>query len=640
MMRIIVRWIGAILGVSLLFGGSVQAQSTPETYAVLSAPSPQDFPTLQPMLKVFSRAGRFVHGLSKSDIQLYENGIAVPLQAVKEQRVGVQVVFVLNPGVAFLVRDSQGNTRYDDLLNGLVDWARRRLGSTIDDLSILVTDGPSRSHLSNPLELFYTLASYRVSGDATPSLDSLIKGIEIAADPSPREGMERLVIFITAPLSGDQSLAIQNAVQQAQQAGVRIVVWLVSTAATTTPQAIDALRPLADETQGRLWVLNKPEDQPDPETILEPLRDVYLLQYVTSPAGGNERQLEAEVQIGDEVIRSQPVSFRIDLQPPNLVFLAPPAEIVREPPQTVSRIAEALQAFEPQSYHLSLLIEFPDGRPRSIVKLRAYVDQQLILEQLEPPFDRFVWNLQEYTQSGQHVLQAEIVDEFGMTAKTVPTPVLVKINRPLPAPSRMLSRNLLLVVLTFVSFTAAFLALVSVLRGQLVPTSQRLSRRLGMRKKQPLDPLTQPVPIPPLPPLRTGAYRSGEPRSSSPPSSKPPVLALLYRLGESTEGEPKGPFAMVTDVLPIGRNATQNLLVIDDPTVEGLHARLERQTDGKFRLYDLGSLMGTWVNYTPVSQEGVTVEDGDLIHIGRVGFRFHVRESSLQASLTQPRGEN
>jgi pSer/pThr/pTyr-binding forkhead associated (FHA) protein len=38
--------------------------------------------------------------------------------------------------------------------------------------------------------------------------------------------------------------------------------------------------------------------------------------------------------------------------------------------------------------------------------------------------------------------------------------------------------------------------------------------------------------------------------------------------------------------------------------------------------------MGTWVNYTPVSQEGVNVEDGDLIHIGRVGFRFRVRQSS------------
>jgi pSer/pThr/pTyr-binding forkhead associated (FHA) protein len=85
---------------------------------------------------------------------------------------------------------------------------------------------------------------------------------------------------------------------------------------------------------------------------------------------------------------------------------------------------------------------------------------------------------------------------------------------------------------------------------------------------------------------------------------------------------------MVTDKLTIGSNATQNLLVIDDSTVEGFHARLERQADGKFRLYDLGSLMGTWVNYTPVSQEGVNVEDGDLIHIGRVGFRFRVRQSS------------
>lgn len=619
--------------------GSAQTESTAQV--LLSTIQTESFPLVNPRIKVFSLRGEFIHGLSLANIKLYENGIEVPLQAIREQRVGVQAVFVLNPSGAFLTRDAQGITRYDYLMDGLVDWARRRLGSTIDDLSIVVTDGPSRSHLNNPLELFYTLASFRIAPDSTPTLDSLLKGIELAADPSPRFGMEKLVLFITAPPTNDQSIGIQNALEQARQKGVRVSVWLLTTPAGANPQAIDALKPLAEETQGNFWVLTKPADQPDPEIIFEPLRSVYTLRYLSSPEGGSERQLEAEVQIGEEVLRSQSITFRVDLQPPNLVFLSPPVEILRQPPENASGIATSPEVLEPRSYRFNLLTEFPDGRPRSITKLRVYVDDQMILERLEPPFDGFVWDLRDYTQSGQHVLQAEVTDELGMTAKTAAMPILVKVSRPLPSPSRMVNRNIPLIVFTLSVLVAASSVFALAMRGKLLPTSQRLSRRLGIQKKSPLDPLTQPITIPPLQPSKVSLQRRREAPSFSNTEAKPPVFAHLDRLGESIiEGETRGSFMMVTDELTMGSNAVKNLLVIDDPSVEGVHARLERQPDGKFRLYDLGSLMGTWVNYTPVSQEGVTLENGDLIHIGRVGFRFRVRKIRPTDLLTQPREEN
>lgn len=628
-MRSFIGWIGAILGLSFLIVGSVYAQNAPSAYCILLPPSPRDFPLLQPMLKVYTAQGRFIHGLSPSEIQLYENGIEVSLQEIKEQRVGVQVVFVLNPGEVFLLRDAQGFTRYDYLMDGLVDWARRRLGSTIDDLSIVVTDGPSRSHLTNPLELFYTLASYRVPRDATPSLDALLRGIEIAADPSPREGMERIVLLITAPLSGDQTVAIENAIQQAQQNGVRVYIWYLTTPITANPQAISALQPLAEGTQGTLWVLTKPDEQPDPETIFEPLRNVYALRYLASPGLENERRLEVEVKIGETAARSQPITFRTNIQPPNVIFIAPPVEILRQPPESNVSISTSPEEFEPQTVRLNLLVEFPDGRPRSIVKMRVYVDDQLIHDQLEPPFDGFTWDLRPYTQSGQHVLQVEIVDEFGMTAKTVATPILVKINRALPTPSKIVGRNIPLIGLSLSAFIIAFIVLVMAMRGQLLPASQRLGRRLGTQKKQVLDPLTQPVSIPPLEPPKKRISPTQETQTPTRSVTEPPVFAHLFRLGKS-DLETSGPFAVVTEELPIGSDALKNLLVIDDPTVASTHARLERQPDGSFRLHDLGSLMGTWVNYTPVSQEGVLLRDGDLVHIGRVGFRFRLREMSLK----------
>ncbi|GAB4474927.1 MAG: hypothetical protein Kow0088_11310 [Anaerolineales bacterium] len=94
---------------------------------------------------------------------------------------------------------------------------------------------------------------------------------------------------------------------------------------------------------------------------------------------------------------------------------------------------------------------------------------------------------------------------------------------------------------------------------------------------------------------------------------------------------------MIHEELTVGRNATRNALVIDDPSVESVHARLLRQPDGRIRICDLGSLMGTWVNYTPVSQEGVILEDGDLIHFGRVGFRFRLRQTKQDDVLFLPK---
>ena len=73
------------------------------------------------------------------------------------------------------------------------------------------------------------------------------------------------------------------------------------------------------------------------------------------------------------------------------------------------------------------------------------------------------------------------------------------------------------------------------------------------------------------------------------------------------------------------RRATQ---LLESPTVDGLHARLYRDQDDVFFLADQGSVAGTWVNYAPISTGGARLEHGDLIHIGRVTFRFELTDPS------------
>ena len=39
-------------------------------------------------------------------------------------------------------------------------------------------------------------------------------------------------------------------------------------------------------------------------------------------------------------------------------------------------------------------------------------------------------------------------------------------------------------------------------------------------------------------------------------------------------------------------------------------------------LRDQDSIAGTWVNYQPVAEKGQILQHGDIIHMGRIAYRF------------------
>ena len=106
----------------------------------------------------------------------------------------------------------------------------------------------------------------------------------------------------------------------------------------------------------------------------------------------------------------------------------------------------------------------------------------------------------------------------------------------------------------------------------------------------------------------------------------PKAPAFLLPLSETEDTLSVAPIPIMANVVTFGRDSLKASLVLDDASVDVFHARLQRE-NGSFRLADTGSVAGTWVNYTPITKDGIILENGDLIHIGRVGFRFIQRES-------------
>ena len=87
---------------------------------------------------------------------------------------------------------------------------------------------------------------------------------------------------------------------------------------------------------------------------------------------------------------------------------------------------------------------------------------------------------------------------------------------------------------------------------------------------------------------------------------------------------PPGPglglrFPLGPDPLVIGLIGT---CVIQDPdlSVSRTHARIEQQPDGRFRVTDLGSRNGTFVNHVRV--DSTVLGDGDYLRVGSAIYRF------------------
>jgi tryptophanyl-tRNA synthetase len=109
----------------------------------------------------------------------------------------------------------------------------------------------------------------------------------------------------------------------------------------------------------------------------------------------------------------------------------------------------------------------------------------------------------------------------------------------------------------------------------------------------------------------------------------PKAYASLIPLGEDQQLVLPAPFQIVADQIAIGCDPNQTALTLDEPALEPVHTRLVREGE-KLRVLDGNTTAGTWVNYERIPPQGVLLEHGDLLHIGRVGFRFALREPGHQ----------
>ena len=609
--------------VCLLLPTLVLAQSGSQ--ADLSQPDTQNFPEISAYLSVYDSEGSVVRELAASDVQIRENDQRLPLSELTYLEPGVQFVVAINPGPSFAIRNSQGTSRYDQIRETLQAWAASVPDDRSDDLSLITTTGPRASHLSDPDDWALALAQYEPdSRNLTPSFDILSAAIDLAADTPPQPGMGRSVLFITPPPDAAALPALQNLVLLAQQAGVRVSIWMVASEAAFDTTGATQLSDLAFQTGGSSFRFSGTEDFPSIESYLEPLRGIYLLAYDSPARSSGDYQITAEININGEMVTTPPQQMPLEILPPNPVFISPPTTIEREQLESENGLTTLIPTLET----LQILIEYPDGKPRLIERSALLVDGEQVDENLEAPFDSFVWDISAYDQNGEHLIKAVLEDSLGLQGESIEAPIAITIaGQPTGIAAVLVQRAPLIAVLAALA-AGAVLLWVLVVGGRLRPADATRPRN----RRRDKDPVTQPVSIRSeqhnsVSPARRLADLAGRLRWPQRRTANKP-LAFLELLGEAGNGARGVTTPILEPEITFGSSIARASTLLEDDSVSDLHARLEQHSQDEFWIYDADSTAGTWVNYVRVPSSGQRLTHGDLIHIGRIGYRFRLPDEA------------
>lgn len=573
---------------ALLLLAALQPPSQPEISLTVSEPETEAFPTVSLLVTVSDADGRRVNGLTEADFTVLEDQQPVDDLSVEEVVIGTRQVFVINTAPGLGVRDSHGFTRFDYARDGLIQfWLDEQAGLIgLDDLSLLTAEGLLIQHTDSAAELSSALDQLDPSFEGGISgFDLLLLALDFSSDPLELATVSNSLIFVTPIIDTPRDLPLANAVSRARESSTAIYPVLFSSPEGLEAPELQPLRELAAATGGEFLTFEAEASiQQLAEQIVQQ-RQQYRIAFSSRADSSGTHTLQVGAELDGSEQLSVPVSYEIEVQPPSVAFIQPPSSLTRATEDPELDVEE----IPPTSYALELLVTYPDGHPRQIVHSQLLVDEQPVAERNAPPFDRFTWDLSRYAESGTHTITAVLTDQLGLETRTVTVPVQVDVVRPPQGLSafRPAMDSLLAVVAVVVAGIIMLLGVVSLARRAPAEQNARSARLNPVKRAR----------------LQASSHTEAQ-------------LVPLRPVGDPI------PLSGVDVVL--GRDASLAAIVLDDPSVERMHARLIRQADGEYLLRDQDSVAGTWVNYELVSGSGRRLQHGDLVQLGRVEFRFQL----------------
>lgn len=616
------KFLTLLLSLSLLLGAASRAAAQQNSASADLYPADiSAFPEVSALLDVFDSQNFFASGLKPGAVSVIEDGAALPVDSLTEMAVPMQLAIAVNQGAALDARNPVGISRFQRVVQILVQWAQSRPADLPDDFSLVSQAGAVISHASAAdfaIGLNGFQPDFRTS---IPNLQSLAVAIDTVSAQTPQMGMKRAILFIT-PQMDDVNLAATLApfAQRAVENKIRIFIWYVDANTTFATTSAAAFNTLAIQTGGMMFQYSGEERFPDPEAYFWPLRRIYKLTYTSRLKTAGEHTLSSQVTLPAETAVSADQKFSVDIQPPNPIPVTPSSQITRQAPADDPFNTENLL---PAAQELEIIIEFPDGHVRALTRTTLYIDGQIADENTVEPFNKFNWDLSAYAESGEHQVVVEVVDMLGLSKTSMSVPVTVTVVKPPSGPAAFLAKYRTPITFGSIILAGLVLFLIMIIGLLRIPTL----RAAQAARRAETDPLTQtvaaPLPIAPSPAVKSKRQRASLKKTESGSrSKKDSSAASFFRINADGQVMVAAPILVYKQEIVFGTDPVQCNQIMDDPSISSVHARLRKMDDGGYFLLDNNSIAGTWVNYEPIPREGYRLAHGDMVHFGQLIYRF------------------
>lgn len=579
---------------------------------VVDNPTTESFPQIRFQMKTYDQSGRFITTIFPSAVEIIEDEKPIIANEVTLNEPGLQFTVALNPSVVFL-NTYLGYTNWDRIAYTIQTWAESIPPGKTDTFNFVSGEYYSQTHYTSPRSYGSLFEDY-VPNFMTelPSLYSLSYALELAGETTDNTHSNRSILWITPALNYTLLQLLPPIIDQAETLGVQVNVWLVGTTYVAESESAPLIKELAERTGGNFSIFTGLEFLPDIEVYVQPLRYYYDIGYYSQVAQPGGHEFIVNLYYEELELHSSMQEFNIQLYPPNPILISPTTLIEQEWVVPVDAIEPKLQ---PEYAHFNILVEFPDGIQRPITASKLYINGEMIQENTRAPFDHFEWYIGDMATSQTFIVQAEVIDTLGYTSQTIEMPLQITVGE---KPISFFSNTRLV---TGIAIGAAALSLLFVMLFAGRHRNKLAEQREAVRAR--LDPLTQPIPeqhelMPRTTTTRMEAVKSNFYAEQFEESSP----ARLVYVSNSVLPEKQKVIILNNEEVVIGSDERYVTHILDHPSISAKHARVFQNEKGDLIIADCGSLAGTWLNYSPVSERGSHLQDGDLVQLGQEVFRF------------------
>lgn len=626
------RWAQALLALILLacfLPPKFTYAQTNEASLEITEINKRDFPKISLQVRGYHLNENLSGQLS--DLEIIEDGKTIIPDSLEYHYQGVHFAVAVNPDASLMERGPDG-TQYHLAISQTIQSVGPEPESAQTDrysffsnpeISLVETDDyASWKKLLTGIETINVNQSSSLS-----SLELAVSALEASVLP-----LDTVLVYVTPYLDYRLLPEFYELIGRAGELGVETHVWMAMTRRVLGSSYESELLDKIIAAGGTLSPLTGSELVPNPRQYMQGKGQAYTINYQSAlrSAGDYEISLRAKFDKSPS-LQSPSKTLDLDLQPTKLSFI--------NAPEMLQITFNNDGSFQPNQLPIEALIEFPDGYPRSILNSTLYINGERLLSNTQPPYGSFVINLEPYLDDSEIELELRLQDEFGLQGRSEVKTVALDVFKPASLTqsawysspwlwSGLLGALAILAILIFRKPKPKKEVLESVqdeAENQEDEKTDRPEKKSFFDIFRPRNAKTADKK------KKTNRKNVIEGREASPEKAYIPkaVVQAIKKFGSLTRLDPdqtpsaEKPHLLTEEITLIGRDPSLANLVLDDPSIEALHAEIHFYPDGQIRLTDFNSTSGSYVNFKAVGSQGANLQHADLIHFGTLLFRFN-----------------